>query len=269
MCFKRKPIDEPLKKIKLRSLSWTINDYPGSVNDLNGCNNDARQVKETLLNFWPDFDVHTYMDSYAKVSTFKVKVAESISLLDEGAIVLVLADSCFSGTITRIIGTEFNNCLVENNHPNKNRFYKQPDIPIIFKPKNGMFAGRGDIRWIVMSGCGETQYSADAYINNDYHGAFTWYAMKLLRPGITYRQWYNDIRVYLPSSDFEQAPTIEGPDWMLDTPVFSTQTLVIHNSTHGTQLKGIYGDELIDEAICLYDGNIRDNEYYNLLNNIK
>jgi len=267
--FKPKPPVVPLKPIKLRSLSFTINDYPGSMNDLNGCNNDARQVKETFLNYWNDFDVQTYMDSEAKLSTFKSKVTESISLLDPGAIVLVLADSCFSGTITKMIEPKFKNGIISNYHPTKNRFYKQPDVAIILKPKEGIFAGRGDLRWIVISGCGETQYSADAYINNDYHGAFTWYAMNILKPGITYKEWHTEIRKYLPGTQFEQAPTIDGPDWMLDTKVFSTQTLVIHNSTHGTQLNGIYGDEPIDEAICFYDGNLRDNDYYNLLINIK
>jgi hypothetical protein len=261
MCFcKRKPpIIAPANR---RLISFTINDYPGSINDLNGCNNDGKQLKETLLNCWPDFDVRRFMDSDAKVGTFKTEVAASIAVLNPGEIVLVLPDSCFSGTVTRILDLGF----MAETHPTKNRFYQQPGMRIR-PPGMKTFVSRGDINWIIISGCGETQYSADAYIDGEYHGAFTYYACKTLRPGITYRQWHNEIRKYLPGNQFEQAPTIEGPDWMLDTMVFSTETLVIHNSTHGTQLTG-GSDEDIDEAICFYDGNLRDDDYYNLLSNI-
>jgi len=261
MCWRKKPpiVVTPAKR---RALSFTVNDYPGSVNDLNGCNNDGKQLKETLLNYWPGFDVKRFLDSDAKIATFKAEVEAAITALSPGAIVVVLADSCFSGTITRLMDLGF----AANPHPTRNRFYQQPGIPqkTILKP----FVATFDMKWIVISGCGETQYSADAWINSEYHGAFSWYAFKTLVPEMTYRQWYTEIRRYLPGSQYEQIPSLEGPDAMLDTKVFSTETLVIHNSTHGTQLSG-GSDEDIDEAICLYDGNLRDDDYYNLLTNIK
>jgi len=268
MCWWKHEQDPPVVAANRRLLSFTINDYQGSVNDLSGCNNDGKQAKETLLNYWPDFDIRRYLDSDAKVNIFKTDVAKYISLLSPGAIVLVLADSCFSGTVTRIY-RPFEDALVEY-HPTRNRFYQQPGIKMVPNLKTGTFAARGDIKWIVISGCGETQYSADAWINSAYHGAFSWYAFNTLKPGITYRGWFNEIRKYLPGSQFEQAPTIDGPDWMLDTVVFTTETLIIHNSSHGTQLAGgSNGDEPTDEAICFYDGNLRDDDYYNLLINIK
>lgn len=253
-----------MKPVKLRAITVNINDYPGSINDLSGCLADGKQVKDTLLGFWPAFDIRRYADSQATVKTFKTSVSTAIKLLDPGATVLVLADSCFSGTITRPAIINPNNALADY-HPTRNRFYAQPGMPV--NPVVKTFLSKGGIRWIVISGCGETQYSADAYINGAYHGAFTWYLMSLLRPGITYRQWFEELRKYLPSSQFEQAPTLEGPEYLIDRKVFEDQTLVIHNSTHGTQLPGI-AEEPIDEAICLYDGNLRDNEYNSLLQNI-
>lgn len=266
MCFKKKPpiIINPANR---RLISATINDYPGSINDLNGCNNDGKQAKETLLNYWPDFDIIRLIDSEAKVNTFISKARAAIDSLNPGAIVTVLSDSCFSATNTRLFNPYVNS--LNESHPTRNRFYYQPGVKHIPKLKSGTFAGRGDIKWIAISGCGETEYSADAYINGDYHGAFSWYAFKTLRPGITYRQWFNEIRKYLPGTQFEQCPTIEGPDWMLDTMVFNTESLVLHNSTHGTQLAGNGGDEPIDEAICLHDGNLRDDDYNLLLMNIR
>jgi hypothetical protein len=253
MClWKHKP---PIILTNRRLLSFTINDYPGSINDLNGCNNDGSQVKETLLTYWPDFDVKRFIDSEAKVNTFKKEVATAIA-------VLVMADSCFSETITRLIKIG----LLAEEHPTRNRFYHTPGVPIQKIVRT--FVSKGNIRWIVMSGCGETQFSADAYINNSYHGAFTWFAMKTLKPGITYREWHKEISKYLPGTEYEQIPGLEGPDELLDRKVFECETLVIHNSTHGTQLAGNGGDEPIDEAICFYDGNLRDDTYYNLLNKI-
>lgn len=262
MCFKKKPV--PVTPAAKRALlSFTINDYPGSINDLRGCNNDGKQVKEVLLNYWPDFAVTRFIDSQATVSNFKSSVASSISNLKPGAVVLVLPDSCFSGTVTRLMLG-----LHDKPHPTRNRFHKTEDV---VKKKKKQFLSiktsvdANNINWIVISGCGATQFSADAYINDAYHGAFTWYAMKTLKTGMTYKQWYNEITKYLPSSDYDQKPTLEGNSKLLDKVIFEDQTLVIHNSTHGTELQG---DGEIDQAICLYDGNLRDKEYYNLLTKI-
>jgi hypothetical protein len=263
MCFKKKPpvIVAPAKKLTL--LSFTINDYPGSINDLRGCNNDGKQVKETFLNFWPDFAVNRFIDSQATVSTFKSSVANGISNLKPGGVGLILPDSCFSGSVTRaMLALGLN----DQPHPTRNRYHlSDPTIHRLRPLSIKTFVTADNINWIVISGCGSSQFSADAYINNAYHGAFTWYAMKTLKPGMTYRQWYDEIKKYLPSSEFEQSPTLEGPNRLLDKVIFEDQTLVIHNSTHGTELQG---NGEIDQAICLYDGNLRDKEYYKLLQKI-
>jgi len=279
MWCKKKPnpiVPIVITPAKLTSLSFTINDYPGSINDLRGCNNDGLQVKETFLNSW-DFAIHRYIDYQAIIPTFKSTVASGISNLGPGGIVLVLPDSCFSGGVTRPM-LELG--LFDPKHPTRNRFHKTEEVFSIGEIKQlgenvrgifpqplriKTFVGANDINWIVISGCGSTQFSADAYIDNAYHGAFTWYAMKTLVKGMTYREWYNEITKYLPGSGFEQAPTLEGPSRLLDKVIFADQTLVIHNSTHGTELQGV-GE--IDQAICLYDGNLRDKEYYALLQKI-
>ena len=246
----------------LRFLSYSINDYPGSVNDLRGCLNDARQGKYTLTGFWPEFDTRLYLDKIANLKTFRTETAAAIATLDPGATILAMADSCFSQSVTR----PFTARGVKEIHIPRNRFYATPGVPLGHKDKNKSIFLRSDLRWMTMSGCGETQFSADAYINDGYHGAFSWYAFRLLEPGMTYREWYYQIRRFLPSAQFDQIPSLEGPNYMLDRRVFEDQTLVIHNSTHGTQLKGITTYEEIDEAIVLHDGNLRDKEYFAILN---
>jgi hypothetical protein len=257
-CNKPSPIfTEPAD---FRLLSATINDYLGDINDLRGCNNDGMVAKDSVLGYWPTANVHRLIDSKATIPNFTNAVSSGISLMKPGGVVCVLADSCFSGTITKFMG------LIAQADYKRNRFHATPGV--IVQPRYApLFSNRGDLRWIVISGCGETQYSADAYINGDYYGAFSYYAFKTLRPGLTYRQWYNQIRTYLPSTKFEQIPSLEGPDNLLDQVIGASQTFWIHNSTHGTQLNGT-GDEPIDEAICLYNGDFRDNDYFNLLNKL-
>lgn len=246
----------------LRFLSYSINDYKGNVNDLNGCINDAKQGKNTLLGFWPEFDTRLYLDKVATLKTFRTETAAAIATLEPGATILAMADSCFSQSVTRPLIAKG----ITETHIPRNRFYATPGVPLRQKEKEESIFLRSDLRWMTMSGCGETQFSADAYINGGYHGAFSWHAFRLLQPGMTYREWYYQIRRYLPSAQFDQIPSLEGPSFMLDRRVFEDQTLVIHNSTHGTQLQGITSYEEIDEALVLYDSNLRDKEYFAILN---
>ena len=122
---------------------------------------------------------------------------------------------------------------------------------------------------IVMSACLENETASDAYINGAWAGAFTFFAVMALKTGMTYRQWYAEIRKFLPSVDFTQTPTIEGPDYLLDRIVFEDETLVIHNSSHGSQVRDLSGDEWDgrDETIFL-DKHILDDEIGEILKQI-
>lgn len=274
MCFKKiyewltqpdpEPIPDPVILDKT-ILHFAINDYPGTANDLNGCLNDGRDMVDKLNLLYPNqFDVKRFTNSYATRSSYRNEVDNAIAKLPSGAVVLVFADSCFSGTITRF----FSN----NPHPTQNRFYHNPQVSRKRKKLNKKFAigKETPTKWLTFSMCQEQQTSADAYINGEYHGAGTYYAMKALRVGMTYREWGLEIQKYLPSSSFDQAPYIEGPDYLLDKIVFEDPTLIIANSSHGTQVYDKHGDEKdsYDEALYLYDGAITDDDINGLLQNI-
>lgn len=275
MCFKKwfdKPdpvIPLPLLDLKKRALLFAINNYAGSGNDLNGCLNDQRDVADKLNKLFPgEFDIKKFSDSQVTADCYKSEVAKAIAQLGQGATVIVMADSCFSGTITKAFFMGFG----EELHPTKNRFYQNPDLPIRNRV-NVQFAKADTtpMRWITISGCGEEQTSADAYINGEYHGAFTFYAMlSLLTTTMTYRQWHQEIRAHLPNKSFNQIPGLEGPDNLLDRVVFDGEVLLIHNSSHGTQTYDKEGDEAdgYDEAIYLYDEMITDDEINALLQKI-
>jgi len=133
-------------------------------------------------------------------------IADALLNIPQGATVVLMFDSCFSGSVTR--------SRRGNTHPPKNRYYQNPNL----KPrkKKRIRIAKEDMKWIVFSGCGEQQTSADAYINGKYNGAFTYYALKTLIPGITYNEWITKINQFLPNSKFDQIPTLEGDETLFN-----------------------------------------------------
>ena len=239
-------------------LSFAINDYPGTDNDLNGCIPDQNNVKSTFKRLFPAFKSMLIADSqttiYAFTSNLRKKIEallpgdtmlvhysghgtyvrdrsgdeedgydEALFLYDgalidddineilqgipDGAIVVVMLDSCFSGTATRSV------------KKGKNRFVITEGVPAPGKVKSKL-AKSGDMKWITFSGSGENQTSADAYINGSYNGAFTYFAMKYLEPGITYDQWHRIVKIALADAGFSQIPQIEGPAVLRNSLVF-------------------------------------------------
>lgn len=259
MCFKKwfsKP--DPVTAANKRAILFAINDYPGSQNDLNGCVNDQMDLEKKLKSDFPGFEIIKFKDSEVTRKCFIDQIVQAISVLrsgdvlllhysghgtytydssgdesdgydeavylydgmvidddigealkaiPEGATVLLLFDSCFSGTVTREI-VNF-----------KNRFVPSKDSakPLV---KRRRFA-KSEMNWMVFSGCGEHQTSADSYFSGRYNGAFTYYALKTLKPGITYREWFTAIHRYLPSSEYDQDPTLEGNESLFDKKVFT------------------------------------------------
>lgn len=123
-------------------------------------------------------------------------VNASLQKIPEGALVVLMFDSCFSGTVTRGM------------NPVKGKYYLMPGQ--IMRNKKNIRIPRSQMKWVVFSGCAENQTSSDALINNRYNGAFTFYALKAFSPGITLTEWFLRIRKCLPSENFTQAPTLEG-----------------------------------------------------------
>jgi hypothetical protein len=244
---------------KQTALLYAINDYPGNQNDLHGCLNDSRDVAKELDALYPGFKIKAFTNNKATRNSFLTEVPkaikelrpedfllvhysghgtqvidihgddadgydEGICLIDgvvidddikeallgipDGATVLLMFDSCFSGTITK----DMNNAKIK---------FMPPPVTRKKKRKKIVRIPRSEMKWIVMSGCREDQTSADAFINGEYHGAFTYYALRALIPGITYRQWIDKIHKYLPSQNFEQVPTLEGRESLFDKKIFT------------------------------------------------
>jgi hypothetical protein len=235
-----------------------INNYTGSSNDLQGCLNDQKRVASKLPDFEiralkdsqvtidnfetaivkaaaeteagdnvvihysghgtyiPDMDgdeidgKEECLYLYNGVLTGD-RFGELLDMFKSGVKVRVFLDSCFSESATRALN------LMPN--PDRGKFQNivgsklEGDIPHkkLLKPVN----------WVVYSGCSEHQTSADAFIDGSFNGAFTYYLWECLDRNYTDRQWFTELRKYLPSVSYNQIPTLEGPEDIINQQLFT------------------------------------------------
>jgi hypothetical protein len=247
MCFKKiaswfrpDPV-VPLEPTKRRALLFGINNYPGTNNDLDGCLNDVDDNEKKLTGM--GFACTVFKDSQVTCSSFYEKVkatvlsmrpgdyliigysghgtqipsghetdgyCEALYLYDgafsddrlmelqqmtpEGAIVVAKFDSCFAGGMAK--------------NPVKSRYYQIPGVPKVHKKARRI--AKADSKWVIFSGCGEGQTSADATFNGRPNGAFTYYDNKCFSAGTSFSDEITKIKTHLPGHGFDQAPELLG-----------------------------------------------------------
>ena len=137
-----------------------------------------------------------------------------IKRLQEGVRLIVISDSCHSGTVTRAflksVGMEVYA---------KPRYMPPEDIAEAnllggLKIKKRLFYSEENMKEILISGCKATEYSYDAKFNGKPMGALSHYALTVLKanPNMTYHQFYKNLRKSLPSRIHPQTPQLEGSE---------------------------------------------------------
>jgi len=77
---------------------------------------------------------------------------------------------------------------------------------------------------VLITGCRDTQTSADAFINGRFNGALTFAIVQAIRKGrgrLTYRELHDHTAAELKKRKFEQVPQLEGRSQGFDQPLFS------------------------------------------------
>jgi hypothetical protein len=142
-----------------------------------------------------------------------------------GVLVVVISDSCHSAADPR----KHFRSLAEPKKT-RNRFLQPPAHilrRIVSEPfnRNVLSANQDDI---LLSGCRREQTSADAYIDGDYHGAFTYSLSRSFQdflkgrgPAPSYRNAVLKSRAWLATNGYDQVPGAAGDPKLLDLPFFT------------------------------------------------
>lgn len=235
-------------------VAMSINNYDGRANNLNGCNNDNEIMGKFLLSLYPTFKMRELKDYKVTRSRTKQELNFLVDQMLPGDVFFSFMDCCFAGSNTKGLTSlsRYHN-LGHNAGKVVKRAFRSPDM-----------------KWISFSGSQDFQTSADAFIDNLFQGAFTYYARKAYTPGITYRKWGERTKNLLASSPFDQICVMEGPDYLLDRVAFADRTFMFQYSGHGTQLRDRNSDEPdgLDEALYLYDGALLDDDIFEILQRI-
>jgi len=128
------------------------------------------------------------------------------------AMLVVISDSCFSGTVTRIAP-----------EAGKPRFIPPTDQPARTVVRQRFLLPEAEMPEILLTGCNDREYSYDAEIDGRPNGAMTALALKVIKqnPAATYREFYAGLRALLPSSQYPQTPQLEGSETNKDRPLFA------------------------------------------------
>ena len=146
---------------------------------------------------------------------------EIFSQAQKGVRILMISDSCHSGTITRFAPITTPPTTKQKHAPQRTVRFLPPATYLSrtevshLKPCPTLTRTRPrkTPAALLLSGCQDHEYSYDAYFLGRPNGAFTYVALRTLSqlpPEATYADWYKEIRKALPSRQYPQTPNLHG-----------------------------------------------------------
>ena len=147
------------------------------------------------------------------------ELRELFSAVPDGVHLVVISDSCHSGTVTRTLIAENIPGLRTPDH-RRVRFYDprlrgDPVLRNPFKAKPTRLEKYPEegMRELLLSGCTNAEYSYDALLCDTYHGAMTYHALGAIRAAdyrLTYDELYAQLQPALDEAGYPQHPQLEG-----------------------------------------------------------
>ena len=127
------------------------------------------------------------------------------------ATLVVISDSCFSGSVTRLAEEKGIPRFVYPAVSTSGRAARRPFL-----------VPEADMPEILISGCSDSEFSYDAEFDGRPNGAMTALALQVIRqnPNATYREFHTSLRARLPSDEYPQTPQLEGSDANKDRRLF-------------------------------------------------
>jgi hypothetical protein len=160
-----------------------------------------------------------------------------IDRLPKDVYLTVCIDACHSGTATRDIGLLTSGLQIPSERMKMQPRYLKPPADLELRnygkslnirrlgskaredKKNAGFDSSARAKHVLMAGCMDEQTSADAFLNNDYNGAFTYYLCKTVRETrgvIAYQDLIKKVQERLAFNSFSQIPQLNGNDRLRD-----------------------------------------------------
>ncbi len=142
--------------------------------------------------------------------------------LPTGANLTVVLDCCHSGTGLRAVGDAGPEGAMRPRCVERPRCRRARDRRSRALRRFGVRAAQRGA--ILLAACRSDQVAADAFIDRDYHGAFTYYLCRALEEtacAASYSAVSQRVRRLLAENGYDQVPQLEGPAPLLRQPVFA------------------------------------------------
>ena len=255
MCWRKKPQEIMSDRV---ALLFGINDYPGSGNDLRGCINDIDDVATKLKKEFPDFQIFKFTNSEVTTGRFVSEIENALLKMKQGHLYIhysghgtqipsateangynealylwngpLIDDEIYRLQLMTPVGlrvtAKFDSCFSGdlgsrkmNPHYFKSRFMPLQGVPVLKRPVNHMGKTDAGQVWLIYSGCGEEQTSADAMFSGRANGAFTYFDLKSFNVNTTHADELIQTRYLLQKYSFEQIPELSGPEYRINETV--------------------------------------------------
>lgn len=123
-----------------------------------------------------------------------------------GTGVLILSDSCHSGTVSRFSRHQVGADAAKPRFLSPAEFTDLTVDQVARAEEKAASAPRRTASLI--SGCGDLEFSYDAWFSGRANGAFTKAAIQTFRTSITLNTWFKAIRELLPTDSYPQSPEL-------------------------------------------------------------